>query len=209
MGNTIRTYHANGNLKEKYTLINSIERFQPSCFQIRHGLYQQWYINGQKRFECNYDAGNVEGLAQQWHENGQIYYECNYVADKREGLYQEWHANGQKQIECNYVAGIIEGLVPKWDKDGKKIEESYYVAGIKSEVKAENEDFKTFIKYGVNSCLSEKDVKCPICYEAFNKEVVIVSCCSFIICKGCVDRYDKTNCLQCRKTNYKLMTITV
>ena len=44
MTEVIKTYYANGNLKEEYTLMNG----------VKDGLYQEWHENGQKWLEFTY-----------------------------------------------------------------------------------------------------------------------------------------------------------
>jgi len=98
-------------------------------YNVKEGVYQSWYDNGQKRIECNYRDGNREGLFQSWYDNGKIIEECHYLDNKREGLYQCWWKNGQKMIECYYQDGKEDGVYQKWYDNGQKWIECIYRAG--------------------------------------------------------------------------------
>ena len=95
--------------------------------KIENGLYQQWYDNnGRKYKECTYKDGKREGLYQKWYIDGEKLLECIYKDDKLEGLYQEWYKNGQKLIECTYTDGRLEGLYQTWHYNSQIYEECTY-----------------------------------------------------------------------------------
>ena len=55
----------------------------------------EWYENGQKKSEVNYNDGKRDGLETAWYENGQKKSESNW----RDGLWIKWYENGQKKSE--------------------------------------------------------------------------------------------------------------
>jgi len=61
----IEEYHPNGDLKCKYTV----------RFGERHGLYQEWWDDGQMKEESNWTDGLKDGLYQRW---------CSGVLRKKE-----------------------------------------------------------------------------------------------------------------------------
>ena len=87
----------------------------------KHGLYQEWYSNGQLCMECAYVDGKRNGCYQAWHSNGQLREQCNYVDDMRDRSYQEWHNNGQLSEEMSLVDEEKElWLYQKWRPDGSR-----------------------------------------------------------------------------------------
>ena len=67
------------------------------------GLQQQWYENGQLKYERNINKDSrYDGLYQSWYENGQLMIKMNYKLGQQDGLYQEWYENGQLKYERNF-----------------------------------------------------------------------------------------------------------
>jgi len=48
----------------------------------KNGLHAQYYDNGQKRSECNFQDGKRYGKSTNWYKNGQIVSEANYKENK-------------------------------------------------------------------------------------------------------------------------------
>lgn len=70
---------------------------QDSCPKDIEGNYVQWYKNGQKKGEVNFENGKQKGLMIAWYENGQKRVEVNFVNGKEEGCKTEWFRTGQKK----------------------------------------------------------------------------------------------------------------
>lgn len=70
---------------------------QDSCPKDIEGNYVQWYKNGQKKGEVNFENGRKEGLSTTWYDNGQKRVEVNFVNGKEKGCKTEWFRTGQKK----------------------------------------------------------------------------------------------------------------
>jgi antitoxin component YwqK of YwqJK toxin-antitoxin module len=95
----------------------------------KHGLYTEWFNNGQKYIEENYKNGMKDGPYTNWYENGQKKSEGNYKDGKRIGLSTDWYDSGQKRVVGNYDNGI--GHLTFWYRSGQIREETTYKDGKK------------------------------------------------------------------------------
>jgi hypothetical protein len=100
-----------------------------SLDDVKDGLYQKWWDNGQKLKECTYRDGKLEGIYQEFWENGQKMEETTYRDGKLKGIYQSWFNNGQKWVECTYRYDKLEGLCKVWNFNGELIKECNYRDG--------------------------------------------------------------------------------
>ncbi len=92
----------------------------------KHGLYQEWWPNGQLKMQYNAVDGYRDGLFQRWAENGTLVEQYWSVKDRAEGLHTFWHDNGVKAKEYTCVNDKPVGLYQEWDRDGVlKREESW------------------------------------------------------------------------------------
>ena len=76
---------------------------------IGHGLYTEWYENGQKKSKGTLKNGNRDGLKTWWYENGQKKTKGNYKDNEKDGL-DFWYENGQKQQE-ERLGKLVKKLV--------------------------------------------------------------------------------------------------
>jgi hypothetical protein len=102
-------------------------------FNNKPEVKEEFYNNGQKRYEIWYLNGNFyreDGPAyQSWHENGQKEYEywiLNGKLHREDGpAFQNWNENGQKEYETWSLNGI-EYTREKWIEELKKIGSEHY-----------------------------------------------------------------------------------
>ena len=78
-----------------------------------------YYSNGQKKYECTYKDGKLQGLTTWWYENGQKHVERTYKDGKLDGLLTMWYKNGQKEEELTFKADKKISR-KEWDKDGNQ-----------------------------------------------------------------------------------------
>ena len=83
-------------------------------YEEKEGLYQSWYLEGQKEYEYYAKEGKIEGMCQKWYAEGQKRSECYYRDGEAEGIFLGYHRNGQKGEECYYKEGKKEGLKQTW-----------------------------------------------------------------------------------------------
>ena len=62
----------------------------------RHGLWKEYYYNGQLCWEGNYVNGQEHGLWKNYYYNGQPWKKGNYVNGQRHGLWKNYE-KGEKQ----------------------------------------------------------------------------------------------------------------
>ena len=46
--------------------------FRKVSFEVKDGLYEEWFENGQKKLECHYEDGHLEGNQKEWYRNGKL-----------------------------------------------------------------------------------------------------------------------------------------
>lgn len=93
---------------------------------IKNGVFREWYDNGVKGLEENYDMGKKHGTYQKWYENGNKSQEATYIQDKVHGKAIYYYGDGVKREEINYSNGLREGLSQMWYFTGELKHEEYY-----------------------------------------------------------------------------------
>ncbi len=64
------------------TQIHREINYKNDTYNMRHGLYTEWYENGQIYKEVNYKNGRHHGLVTVWEEDGQVRRQSCYVNNK-------------------------------------------------------------------------------------------------------------------------------
>ncbi|WP_081497737.1 toxin-antitoxin system YwqK family antitoxin [Caulobacter sp. AP07] len=64
---------------------------------LRHGLFQQFYPNGQKACEGHYAEGSEQGLWRDYHQNGQLAAQGEYDKGVQVGLWNYWSPDGRSE----------------------------------------------------------------------------------------------------------------
>ncbi|REJ67755.1 MAG: toxin-antitoxin system YwqK family antitoxin [Planctomycetota bacterium] len=95
----------------------------------RHGIYKEWYRNGQLRGEGVYEHGEPNGHFTWWYENGQRSVEGHFEDGSKLGRWTWWHANGQKSIDGEFEGGSPHGKWIWWNDSGKVAQRVEYSAG--------------------------------------------------------------------------------
>jgi antitoxin component YwqK of YwqJK toxin-antitoxin module len=99
----------------------------------KHGIYQEWWPNGQLKIQYNAVDDYRDGLFQRWAENGTLVEQYWSVKDCAEGLHTFWHDNGVKAKEYTCVNDKPVGLCQEWDRDGVLKREPMMIMGIWSD----------------------------------------------------------------------------
>jgi hypothetical protein len=98
------------------------------------GIYQEYFMNLTKKFECNFKNDNFDGRAFKWdiniyHENEyRKIYDCNYRNNKLNGRFEKWEFNGDKTI-CNYNDNILNGVYQVFNKYDEMIVNKVFING--------------------------------------------------------------------------------
>ncbi len=77
---------------------------------IRHGVYQEWYNDWQIKVEDNSIDGKFVWKATQWYMNGQKKFESQYNENgKLHWKATSWYSNGQINIQDNWENWVLHG----------------------------------------------------------------------------------------------------
>lgn len=128
------SYHENGQLKQYLESQNG----------RAHGIYREWYANGQQKVEAYVIGGAADldtqseeswlfdGLSTAWDEEGHLVAKIFYNKGELEGVAEYFHSNGKLWKVCPYKNGVLEGLQKIFLKDGTLFQTTDYVQGEKS-----------------------------------------------------------------------------
>lgn len=94
---------------------------------VNHGKFTEYYKNGQKFSEGDFDNGVPNGAWSYWHDNGQLAKTVNFAKGAPDGAWEVFRADGTLQSKKGYKAGKREGDWVIYYEDGKtpKIEQKY------------------------------------------------------------------------------------
>lgn len=94
---------------------------------VNHGLYTEFYRNGKKFAEGNFDMGVHDGEWTFWHDNGQIAKKVNFKKGKPDGSWEVFRADGSLLAKKQYKDGQRTGDWITYFEDGKtpKIESKF------------------------------------------------------------------------------------
>lgn len=104
-----------------------------------HGPYVDFWSNGQKQSEGQYQEGSRTGHWTFWDANGVKTGETTFTAGNYHGARVEFYSNGNKKLEQRWVNGKRDGVVVSYAQDGQKTAETAYKADrVVSEQRFEN-----------------------------------------------------------------------
>src|SRR5579871_5002186 len=81
-----------------------------------HDIYKK-----QIKIICYYHNNKKINLYQEFYPNGNLKYECNFSDDKLEGIFRKYHENGKCHIERNYKNGLLHGEFKIYDFNSELI----------------------------------------------------------------------------------------
>lgn len=87
--------------------------------KLNHGLWLQWWDNGNPWIEGQYEDGRKTGRWIERYENGQKTSEGDFLRDKEHGLWTVWYINGQMRTQGHYNNGVKVGPWKEWHDDGR------------------------------------------------------------------------------------------
>ncbi len=127
------SYHDNGQLWQYLEVVDG----------RAHGLYREWFANGQLKIESNLIEGLADlhdlaqkswvfdGLSRVWNDQGTLVAEIHYDKGVLHTPSLYYHANGSLQKTLPFNAGHLEGDLLIFDPQGCLIEQIPYVQGQK------------------------------------------------------------------------------
>lgn len=138
----------NGSFKMYYASTSRIMAEGKYDYNIKNGVWKQWYENGKMKDSGRLYYGKMVGRWSFWHENGQLLSRSKYAdsfatpenitkgvekmnkpfaiadylerfyVDVKSGLWKVFYDNGQQKDSINYVVGEKNGLVKLWFANG-------------------------------------------------------------------------------------------
>ena len=85
--------------------------------ELKNGIYNDFYPNGQKRFEKNFSNGVEDGKWNHWYEDGVLKIKGNYKDGVEDGKWVYFYSNGQKKLEKTFKDGKRISS-KRWNEDG-------------------------------------------------------------------------------------------
>lgn len=128
----LTSYHTNGQIKQYLEVVNG----------RAHGIYREWYENGQEKVQFNVIEGVgdlsqtalqtfiIDGLSRAWDSEGHIIARISYKRGLLVDSSYIYHTNGQIKTSIPYENGKIHGVVSIYDQDGTLLIEKSYEGGL-------------------------------------------------------------------------------
>lgn len=127
----LTSYHENGQIKQYLEVLSG----------RAHGMYREWYENGQERVRFTVIEGVgdlsqtalksfiIDGLSEAWDSKGNIIARISYSRGRLVDTTYLYHSNGQIKSSIPYHNGAIHGIVSNYDEEGTFIGSSSYNLG--------------------------------------------------------------------------------
>lgn len=113
-----------GKLKVRWEVTTSTEG------DVRNGVYEEFYPNGETKLICNYSDNREHGVYRSYFENGNMESEIYYQEGKIHGDFREWYSEGGKKRFSSYKKGELHGTETTWDVSGNKVSDSEFKKGV-------------------------------------------------------------------------------
>lgn len=84
-----------------------------------HGIWRQYYPNGQVREQRYFQSGKKEGHYQAWWSDGNLRLDYHFSKGEYEGNCREWNTEGVLIRDMNYHQGYEEGSQKLWYSNGE------------------------------------------------------------------------------------------
>lgn len=111
---------------------------------LKNGLSDYFYRNGNVRLSVNYVQGEKHGIAREYNEQGRLISIIDYRHGKaidvesinrykdsvKVGVWKEFYPNGKIKREMNYTNGELNGMVKEYDLSGELITAHRYEGGV-------------------------------------------------------------------------------
>ena len=99
---------------------------------LMHGIYLEFFDNGNKSVEGQYERGIKSGLWTWYYKNGKKEMQGTLVSGKKNGQWSYWFENGNKESTGNYSDDLEDGIWTFWYKAGADWKKGNYVSGKKN-----------------------------------------------------------------------------
>jgi antitoxin component YwqK of YwqJK toxin-antitoxin module len=85
---------------------------------VNHGVFTEYYPNGQKFAEGSYNNGVHDGSWTFWHDNGQVCKTVTFVDGQADGTWEVFRADGTLQAKRTYKGNLRDGEWTTYHPDG-------------------------------------------------------------------------------------------
>lgn len=92
----------------------------------REGKFTWYFRSGQKQQECTYKNNYQHGLFQEWYENGQLKSRQFLYEDVPDGPVKTWDEEGKIQMDAQYSKGDKHGYFITYYDNGQMIRKDLY-----------------------------------------------------------------------------------
>jgi TonB family protein len=92
----------------------------------REGKFTWYFSSGQKQQECTYKNNYLHGLFQEWYENGQLKSRQFFYEDILDGPVKTWDGKGKIQMDAQYSKGEKHGYFITYYDNGQMIRKDLY-----------------------------------------------------------------------------------
>jgi len=91
-----------------------------------NGISVEWYENGKKKFQGNFEKNQSMGIIKNFYKNGNLKIKAVFLNGKKNGEVKENFENGKKKYSKNYRNGIKYGEFIEWYENGEiRIKENF------------------------------------------------------------------------------------
>jgi len=93
---------------------------------IANGQWQEWFENGNLRYNSYWKDGKGHGLWQYFHDNGKLKYEESYILDIPTGISRAYYDNGQLKDDFFWLQGKKQGVWTSYSEKGVVLKTEVY-----------------------------------------------------------------------------------
>ncbi len=170
----LTNYHANGQVSHFLEVVDG----------RAHGLYREWYENGQLKLEAHVIEGVADlsfiaqsswlfdGKSQVWNEQGKSLAEIFYSKGSLEGISKYYYPSGQLQKEIPYVQNQVMGQVIVYADDSSIQEKICFQKDLKEGIA---EGFWTAAQIKYKELYAQNQLKSGIYFDRKGMKVAEVS----------------------------------
>jgi len=94
---------------------------------LADGQWQEWYENGNLRFDSYWKEGKGHGPWKYFHENGKLRQEEFFDMDAAIGIFKSFWPNGQLRLNSSWLQGQKHGMWTYYDESGSPIKTEMYL----------------------------------------------------------------------------------
>ncbi len=107
-------YFPNGNIKAKWT-----ERIGSDNSAVKHGVFQNYYDNGQLKSRVEYLDGRENGLMTTWQNDGKLISTLSYKDGLLDGICTYYDSDGRRMSSGTYRQGKEDGVFTLFYPSGR------------------------------------------------------------------------------------------